>query len=485
MKSNHIILLTETKMKSSDITSDFFKLENFDVMRKERLFKGGGGVAILVKEGIFSRDISEELCLDTESIACLIGYGSRKLLVACMYRAPDSLVEYSDKINLNIQKICNFKSDQLIICGDFNFPEIDWINHLVTAGSAERENVASRFYEICQDFFLYQHVTEFTRKRGSDEPSTLDLIFSKNEFEIDEIVYKVPIGKSDHQVLVFDFSLEGTCEFEEHTPPRKNYFKGKYKEINKILANFEWFRLLLNDVHGKWSIFMQVYNSTTTKGYVDEKKTPLGNNTNKKWMTSQTKKALDAKSDKWNSYRSNKTPENYDIYVRYRNDAVSIVRNAKKDFEMKLASEIEKGDCQGFYAYLRSQTTIKEGVSRVCKPDGSLTESLKDTSDTFNKVFQSVFVREGDEPVPNIVCRSRGAFLEDFDFTVDDVYKLILSLKENSSPGPDGVHPKYLIECADNLARPLFYLFRDSLDSGVVPEIWKLAHVTPIYKKRS
>ena len=123
---------------------------------------------------------------------------------------------------------------------------------------------------------------------------------------------------------------------------------------------------------------------------------------------------------------------------------------------MKLASEIEKGDCQGFYAYLRSQTTIKEGVSRVCKPDGSLTESLKDTSDTFNYVFQSVFVREGDEPVPNIVCRSRGAFLEDIDFTVDDVHKLILSLKENSSPGPDGVHPKYLIECADNLARPLF-----------------------------
>ena len=52
-------------MKSSDITSDFFKLENFDVMTKEMLFKGGGGVAVLVKEGIFSRDISDELCLDT------------------------------------------------------------------------------------------------------------------------------------------------------------------------------------------------------------------------------------------------------------------------------------------------------------------------------------------------------------------------------------------------------------------------------------
>ena len=129
-----------------------------------------------------------------------------------MYWAPDSLVDYSDKINLDIQKICNYKADQLIICGDFNFSEIDWINHLITAGSAERENVASRFYETCQDFFLYQHVTEFTRKRGRDEPSTLDLIFTRNELEIDDIYYKVPIGKSDNLILVFDFNLEGSCE---------------------------------------------------------------------------------------------------------------------------------------------------------------------------------------------------------------------------------------------------------------------------------
>ena len=150
---------------------------------------------------------------------------------------------------------------------------------------------------------------------------------------------------------------------------------------------------------------------------------------------------------------------------------------------MRLADDILKGDFQGFYAYLRSQTSIKEGVTRVVKADGSLSTDLKDTGNTINQMFQSVFVREGDEPVSQMNNRVNGVLLDDIVFSVEDVYKIISRLKESSSPGPDGIHPKFLIECVDNLAKPLFYLFRDSLDSGTIPEIWKITHVTPIYKK--
>ena len=45
--------------------------------------------------------------------------------------------------------------------------------------------------------------------REEDQPSTLDLVFSKNELEIESIDYKVPFQKSDHSVLVFDVTLEG------------------------------------------------------------------------------------------------------------------------------------------------------------------------------------------------------------------------------------------------------------------------------------
>ena len=59
------------------------------------------------------------------------------------------------------------------------------------------------------------------------------------------------------------------------------------------------------------------------------------------------------------------------------------------------------------------------------------------------------------------------------------------ALKTSSSPGPDGVHPMVLKECARVLCEPLHLLFMKSLSSGVVPEDWRRANITPIFKKGS
>ena len=86
----HIIMISETKLLSSDLSPDYFRLPNYDVFRNDRMSKNrGGGVAILVQ-----KPLSAELILDvyhgTESIACKIKYGKRDLLIACMYRPPES-----------------------------------------------------------------------------------------------------------------------------------------------------------------------------------------------------------------------------------------------------------------------------------------------------------------------------------------------------------------------------------------------------------
>ena len=209
----------------------------------------------------------------------------------------------------------------MIICGDFNFPEIDWIHHLVDGNSTESsDSVASRFYDLCQDSFLHQHVSEFTRKRGRDEPSLLDLILTENDLEIDEIKYDVPIGKSDHSVLIFDFTLEEGCEIEETNFRKRNFFKGNYSGINLLLKNTEWFQLLLIPVQKKWDYFYDVY-TRAIDSHVPWMTTYNVSSTNQKWMTRDTNKALNEKSDKWNNYRTDKTPENYAIYsawIQYR-----------------------------------------------------------------------------------------------------------------------------------------------------------------------
>uniref|UniRef100_A0A8B9SW13 Reverse transcriptase domain-containing protein n=1 Tax=Anas platyrhynchos TaxID=8839 RepID=A0A8B9SW13_ANAPL len=55
-----------------------------------------------------------------------------------------------------------------------------------------------------------------------------------------------------------------------------------------------------------------------------------------------------------------------------------------------------------------------------------------------------------------------------------DVHKLM---------GPDGIHPMVPRELAEELAKPLSIIYQQSWLSGEVPVGWRLANVTPIYKK--
>lgn len=74
---------------------------------------------------------------------------------------------------------------------------------------------------------------------------------------------------------------------------------------------------------------------------------------------------------------------------------------------------------------------------------------------------------------------------EEFSFVhikSTDVHKALKSLDINKSPGSDGVETIYLKMAADIISTPLTYLFNLSLDTSVIPEIWKSALVIPLLK---
>ena len=61
--------------------------------------------------------------------------------------------------------------------------------------------------------------------------------------------------------------------------------------------------------------------------------------------------------------------------------------------------------------------------------------------------------------------------------------KLLRDLKPSKSPGPDGIHPRVLKELAAEVATPLQIIFQSSVFSGTIPQSWKMANITPIFKK--
>ena len=63
------------------------------------------------------------------------------------------------------------------------------------------------------------------------------------------------------------------------------------------------------------------------------------------------------------------------------------------------------------------------------------------------------------------------------------IKETILKLKESSAPGPDAIPNKLLIETVDEITRPLSILFMKSLRERRIPDDWRCANVTPIFKK--
>ena len=63
-----------------------------------------------------------------------------------------------------------------------------------------------------------------------------------------------------------------------------------------------------------------------------------------------------------------------------------------------------------------------------------------------------------------------------------DIQKAISEMNENSSAGPDDIPALFLIKTKETISTPLRLLLRMSLDEGVIPEIYKLANITPIHK---
>ena len=69
------------------------------------------------------------------------------------------------------------------------------------------------------------------------------------------------------------------------------------------------------------------------------------------------------------------------------------------------------------------------------------------------------------------------------NLNVDIVKKEILVISINKAVGPDEIHPRMLKELVDYITIPLFIIMKKSLMTGNLPDDWKLADVSPIFKK--
>jgi len=142
-------------------------------------------------------------------------------MVSVFYRSPASnsgkdlsLFNLIDSLRLTI-------NGNLLFLGDFNWPNIDWTSWTTSSQTGSE----IKFIVTLRKNFLTQHVSKPARARGDDEPHTLDLVLSNEQF-IENITILAPIGKSDHSLL-------SNLETDVKKMLKYNYNKGDYDGMRK------------------------------------------------------------------------------------------------------------------------------------------------------------------------------------------------------------------------------------------------------------
>ena len=392
----------------------------------------------------------------------------------------------------------------MLILGDFNLPEIDWCNMRSKKKMNKDFNTPVKFLNVLQQSGFYQHVKTPTRVRGNQTPSLLDLVITCRSDNVEQLEVMAPLGKSDHAMLSAKVLLpKGVGNRVGYQKEVWNYTKGDYAKAREMAKGIDWEHILENEnIDVVYNNFVEhlhaIRNECIPRKKMSVKDPKHG------WFCKRAKKLVKKKKQAWNAYidavklNLSSRSQLYSRYIRIRQSVSLKIRKIKRRHENKLFQNVLKNP-KLFYSYCNAKK-VKPAVGEVKLPDGSFTTSHKMTARAFNNHFKSVFVHEDDASVifandffqqhyqvtdcPFTGCVHKEVpTLEVVNFTVKEVYDSLKNLNAFKSPGPDLLHPRLLKELALNIAEPLWKIFQRSLQSGNVPQLWKMANITVIHKK--
>ena len=439
----------------------------------------GRGVGIFVRTEICADKVVMETDFQ-ESVWCSIKLqNSDSLLIGCIYKSPNCSNENCLELFQLFGKVKDMRYSHKLIMGDFNFRDINWTD--MSTSSNEQQN-STLFIESIRDSFMFQHVLEPTRYRANNEPSILDLIFSNEEGMVSDIQYNPSVGRSDHLVLSFKFNCYTPNTSKNNTHSRYNFFKGDYQSIISQLEQTNWEGEMEGlDLSSSWLWFTEQYIDLLEK-FIPESKPRQKREKAGPVVTQSCLDAIKNKHRKWLKYKYCKSPVNFNQYKIARNAVTLELRSAKYAYEKDLAARI-KTDNKLFWNYVSKNSKTKKSVSQLLSSDGTLTSSDQETANTLNEYVSSVFSNENTNTIPDFNDRNFNHELDQIVITEKKVEEIISNLKPSKSQGPDKIHPHFLKQTKDQLKKPLCILFNKSFQESKLPDCWKKANVTAIFKK--
>ena len=466
-----LMSFTESWLNPS-INDEKVNIPTYTSFRNDRADRVGGGVIVYVKENV---NCTQRLDLHVGNIECIwleIKLKNKSYLYGTFYIPPNSNQQIWDNFYHSID-LASATNKDLILTGDFNINQ-------------NFQNPNDKIRTVMVQYDLHQLINESTYFTENSS-SLLDLIIVSNPLSIicsdvgppllDQKRFHLPvIGIINHRKKQF-------------SPVKRKvyiYERGDYEAFRQQLSDVNWDSLFIENNVDETTVkitecILNIADKVIPNRIIHIRKNdPL-------WITKEIKKLIRSKNRIHKKAKRVNTPYQWEKFKKIRNKCNTSVNNAKTEYYKNLSNKIltEKVNSQNWYKLVKRLF----GNQQKGKPISLLrfNEEIIDDDCEMANIFNTFFsdqsnIDDSNVTLPDVV-HLNDSVLEHLIFNENEVEDILKILDTSKAIGPDFINPRLLKEGCPILKAPLCRLFNMSIAIGKFPNTWKLANVTPVFKK--
>ena len=495
------ICLTETKLDDTVHDSNYV-ISGYNIELRHRT-RHGGGVCIYVRDDIPYIRVSKVESKVLEHISVDMTVKGRKINLNVLYRPPSRTTaeqtaqqedaKFLDNIEVTLSKIRSHRAATKLVCGDMNFG-----NCYNCYGGLNVRSLDDKAAPIFLEKNLYQLIDIPTRK-VNNSVSLIDLIFINKTDDVVLTAVTPPI--SDHSGTIVSLN---TLNFKK--PPKEmtiyDYETADWTTIESRLSE-----LTTNDeddvdtlAEKFTSTLKSIRNDCVPHKLVKiyEKDQP--------WLDKDTRQKLTKKNRAFKVYSKaidqvkrndrptldkSKAEMLFEKYKSAKKDFEYSSRKSKQQYFNKLKSTLSNPEISSkkkFSILKRLTNTGKNANIPPLIDNDTIIHLPKQKAETFNNHFaKKSKLNNSHETPPELDPIPTLENLNDINTSNYEIGPLIKDMK-NADFSPCGVPARFIKELhsrfGSKICKPIANLLNIVFQKGTYPKIWKIANVTPVYKRK-
>ena len=499
-----MIFLNETKTTALNPDA-FSNYPAYQSIRRDReSINIGGGILVLVRKDL--KIIKATNLNKIEAIYLQVMISNQIFNIIACYKPPDQdddyFLEEIDDFTFNFNL-----NDNLLIIGDINMNMLDGpnqnqniidylINNELTQNIKEPTRICTKYYEKTKEIKCSE--------------SILDLVISNNDFISDTHVLACPF--SDHKFVQVNLKVNAIKPKKQFIIGR-NYSIKNIEEITKKITELDLNEISINSSNAdeKWD-FMRIKVLDIINEIAPEKKILLKSRNEIPWNDIELIEAKARRDKAHKIYLRNKTnrsDSSVDDYLYFN----ELKKEYNKLIKLKMINYFKDTtpkdfkNSKRFWEFYSSTirlnssksnnnppTTINNNSQTGTNPEEisemfsifftSLTSESTTSKQESKNFIEKTFEKINEKRAENNLRPTNSECFEFLSVNEERVQQLIDNLSTTSGPGVTGISSKIIKAASAKLVPFITKLFNECIQKNTIPNEWKTAVVTPIYKKK-